>query len=458
MILRFIFVACTVSSILSAAVSFNEAAVVREGTEERPSVVLNDDQAAVSSWTPGVGSRAYAAYDSENGDWATIVDPGFEVNGVSNVALNSSGDGMVVLYDNNGGELAFDTFSSGAWTGSAETISDTGTLLEDTPRLFLAMNESGNAIVAWQANSGVNAGHIYINYFNGTSWSNSVQISDSTAPANTIISTTLSSVNEGTVVWVDGFLFGVTLSGATPATAVTALSDEAAGPGYLSINADNNVLGIWYEANSNRTRFVFKEAGENFSVPATITSDQESLVETYDVQFTGVSDEAFAIYRNSSELPAVIKFDGASWSVSKVLSDSPAKPLGITSDGAGNLLAFFVLDTTGAVHFSEYDADSSSWSDAQAIEGAFSVAPDASFFYPYAASMNSSKSAMLVWIDPTTNDVMFSLGTDEQPVTIPDSGSQNGENSNENGSATPEEKLKDAVRYTPYKPSRGIPI
>ncbi|MCH9631558.1 MAG: hypothetical protein S4CHLAM37_15810 [Chlamydiia bacterium] len=398
---------------------FQDARTLVTGTLSNPSLVINGSNQAVAAWeTTATPANPYAKYDFLTDQWTPVATGSISPSATSNVVFNNSGQGLVVVYDATANNLKYDTFSNGEWSGTLQTISDTAIYLgagEST--LYLAINDDGNAMVAWEARpSGMILRNIYINFFNGSTWSNSVAVSENLPVNNTIIDIVLDSSNVGTIVWnsdADSSVVGRVVNGNTPTGSEMGISGHASGGGTLTLNPDGSVLCMWRSTISGNVRSSLKLSGGVFQTPSDISDTVTSNNAAYAISSLGVGRTAVAIWRDGSGPIKTSIFDGSSsWSPELQITAETGTPAGLTGDGAGNAVAFWVNASNDALYFSEYVSSSDSWTSEVAIGDSRSNTLTTADFVPYRASMNSAGSAMITWIDRVSNDVMYSIGFD----------------------------------------------
>ncbi len=182
---------------------------------DAPQVALNDSGDAVIVWQqPDLSlNQKYRIFRSEyrNGSWtdpSNIFDhfsPGGQDAAFPQVALNNNGDAVIVWYQSDGAnnQIFRSEYQNGSWidpSGLLDNISPDG---QDSVEPQVALNDNGDAIIAWRQSDGANE-QIFRSERRDGSWTDPVNLLDNISPSGqNAISPQVAMNNNGQaiIVW-----------------------------------------------------------------------------------------------------------------------------------------------------------------------------------------------------------------------------------------------------------------
>lgn len=244
-----------------------------------PKLSMNSSGNAVTVWTRNIAGTNIIQASTYNGSvWSSIVTISPSTPGLSagrcNVTMNDSGIAIAVWRHTNGtvNRVETATYNGSTW-GSAATISPPSTAGQNAENPDVVMNNSGNAIAAWDRNLGTVI-VIEATTYNGSTWSSTIAtLSPSSSAGQDAVAPQL-TMNEsgnaiaawerfnGTVSIVEAASFnGASWDPAVTLSPPSTAGQDAVGPG-VSMNDSGNAVAVW-ERNNGTASII--EAASGFA-------------------------------------------------------------------------------------------------------------------------------------------------------------------------------------------------
>ena len=164
-----------------------------DGTDaDAPQVAMDDNGNAVIVWYQNIGSSKWGIFKSEyrNGQWAHPQDVTDNISSDGadpQVTVNNSGN-AVIAWQSGWDDIFKSEYRNGAWTAPVnltDNISPNGTLLVLPPQV--AMDDNGDVVIVWRQNDGSGNYQAFKSEYRSGTWTTPSSPADSISPNGTLV-------------------------------------------------------------------------------------------------------------------------------------------------------------------------------------------------------------------------------------------------------------------------------
>jgi hypothetical protein len=332
-------------SVAPALASWQDSVQVNDvsgGQQDRPDIAMSADSSAYLIWddyrSGGNGDIFFSLRDPVTGTWSANERVNDDNSGRTQwnpaIAIDGSGSAYAVWRDQRDGKKTPDTNiysatrSGGAWGANLRVNDDTRAVVQASPRI--AVTGAGDAVAVWEDHRS-NGWNVYSARLapGASAWSANLRLTDNGTSRKFVPDVTVGADGTAYAVWEDDragnfdVWFAKLPPGASSWTANERISDD---PGTaaqyeprIEVNANGDLIVVWLD------------------------------------------DRVWSTEVRMTRLAA----DGASWEISRVVSDAAAVPVSLALAVASEGAAFAVWqDARGSsydIGGAEYDAASDSW-------------------------------------------------------------------------------------------------
>lgn len=364
-----------------------------EGKDARlPQVAMDDHGNAIVAWYEKDAADDGQVYLSEyrNGAWkhpASLADSislkGQDA-GFPSVAMGNDGDAIVVWRQSDGVDARIyrSEYRNGHWThpaGFSDCIDVPGGINAQQP--VVAMDDHGNAIIAWGVNDGAHWGVYKAEYRNGA-WTYPASLADRLSIATTSMWSTprvaMDNVGNALVAWVQ---------------------DDASVPPVMQIYKADYRGGAWIKP-ANLSEHISPGAPHNVDVSAIAMADNGEAV----IVWSGVDGSSnWQAYRS--------EYRAGKWSHATGLDDRTSLPgqattgSAVAMDAGGNTVLAWSEYDGSSLHVYKREYRGGQWTAPSGFGDHLDLAAQASR-YPSVA-MSDGGGALVAWVGATGADVQL---------------------------------------------------
>ncbi|MBI5852687.1 MAG: hypothetical protein HZB39_16870 [Planctomycetes bacterium] len=295
-----------------------------------PDVAMNEDGDAIVAWSQsdGTNARIYVS-QYRSGAWShpsaftDAINPASTDAFFPQVALADNGDAIVTWFQSDGSDYQVfaSTFRFAVWSHPASLTTNLSPDGEDAVFAQVAMDEDGDAVVAWQQNDGT-ATHVFVSTFSAGIWTNPASLAAHASPVGGNAEVPSLAVNAGgdaVLSWAqsDGVNLRVYFSQRVAGTwtnpaSITAAISPSTTDAFVprtAIATDGDAMIVWYQSDgANLQVFRSERRSGTWTHPSNLADNMSPDGNDAGVPFAGMS-------ANGDAVIAWRQFDGTYFNV-----------------------------------------------------------------------------------------------------------------------------------------------